>query len=144
MYVETYSMRLERLFVICLLVLMLAACRESQQPTATFPADTELTNPITLSLLNMPDPITVGETMLQVRLTDADGEPLREASIEVRGDMTHAGMMPVMGTGTDDDRDGVYDVPFDWNMGGDWVLTITATTPDGTVVSQMFAFNVDA
>ena len=83
-------------------------------------------------LITLPDAKpALGQSTLTVVVQTPDGKPIDNATIEITGDMTHAGMAPVFGK-VQDGKDGRYSVPFDWNMGGDWVLTIKATLPDGT------------
>ncbi|MCB0033630.1 MAG: copper chaperone PCu(A)C [Anaerolineales bacterium] len=79
----------------------------------------------------------VGETNLMVTLTDADGNPVNDATLSVKGDMSHAGMQPVLSEASNGDN-GTYTIPFEWTMGGDWIVTIDATLPDGTTVSEQF------
>lgn len=79
----------------------------------------------------------VGETMLMITLTTADGTPIDDADLTVRGDMTHAGMTPVtreVSGGTD----GIFTVPFEWTMAGDWFVTVDAALPDGETISRRF------
>jgi hypothetical protein len=77
-----------------------------------------------------PDPPTVGQADLVVRLTDADNSPLTGASVSLKADMTHAGMTPVFGQAIED-GDGRYRTTFEWTMAGDWILTVTGTLADG-------------
>lgn len=79
----------------------------------------------------------VGETNLMVTLTDADGNPVNDATLNVKGDMSHAGMQPVLSEVSNGDN-GTYTIPFEWTMGGDWIVTVDATLPDGTTVSEQF------
>ena len=66
---------------------------------------------------------------LTVNLTDKDGKPVTDAKVGLQGDMTHAGMAPVIADPVGDDADGVadgaYRVPFAFNMAGDWVVTVS-------------------
>lgn len=87
-----------------------------------------------------PDPAAVGDSALNVTVT-RDGTPLAEVLVAARGDMNHAGMQPVLGEATAD-ADGKATVPFQWTMGGDWIVTITVTLPDGSEVSQTFDVSV--
>ncbi|MFN2200349.1 MAG: FixH family protein [Caldilineaceae bacterium] len=90
-----------------------------------------------------PDPTT---TALFVRLSDEQGQPIIDAQVAVEGNMNHAGMAPVnsgpvtdaaspAADGSDDGAaDGVYRVPFQFTMLGDWIITVTAvsnTDPEG-------------
>jgi hypothetical protein len=82
--------------------------------------------------------------MLLMTVTDATGQALEVAQIAVRGDMTHAGMAPVLGEAAQPDDDNVYRVPFEWTMGGDWILTVDVTLADGRTASQRFDFVVES
>jgi hypothetical protein len=131
--------RRHSLFLILCLLLMgcLAACRQSQQATPTDDAG------VTLELQVSPQPPTVDDSVLLITLLDARGTPINDATIEIRGDMTHAGMQPVTATAKGG-VEGQYQIPFGWTMGGDWVLTVNATLTDGTVVTKTFPFTVNS
>jgi hypothetical protein len=85
--------------------------------------------------------LQVGETELLVRLTDSNGRPAAGAAVEVRGDMSHAGMVPVVRAG-ETDADGLFATPFEWTMGGDWFVTVTFTLPDGRSGAERFNYTV--
>lgn len=77
-----------------------------------------------------PDPPIVGEAVLELQLSDAAGSPVQGASVELKADMTHAGMTPVFGDVVDE-GDGSYLSTFEWTMAGDWILTVSGTLEDG-------------
>ena len=84
----------------------------------------------------------VGETILTVNLLNANGVAINDATVSIKGDMNHAGMVPVLreatgGTGGD------YMIPFEWTMAGDWIVTVTAELADGSTASRDFDFSVD-
>lgn len=82
-----------------------------------------------------PTPPAVGTAHLSITLRDTTGANLENARIVVRGDMTHAGMTPVVDTAIAEGT-GRYAVPdFRFTMAGDWILTLTATLPDGREAS---------
>jgi hypothetical protein len=83
----------------------------------------------------------VGDTTLDVMLTDANGQPVTEAVVQVRGDMSHAGMTPVLRTAVAG-QPGLYHAPFTWTMGGDWVVTVEFTLPDGRIGRETFPFTI--
>lgn len=129
----TYS---ARIFVIMLvLVVVLAGCRDSGDSD-----DDSGSAEATITVSYDPNPPAVGDATLMVTLTDANGDPINDATVNVRGDMNHAGMAPVQGDAENGDN-GVYTIPFEWTMGGDWILTITATLADGTEVTDEVEIN---
>lgn len=112
-----------------LLVLGLVGCggRASQQVSGSDEYDLTL-NPMSTA---------VGETVLMFTLNDKEGQPVNNATLNIKGDMNHAGMQPVLGKATQG-VNGVYAVPFEWTMGGDWVVTADVTLADGATFSQRF------
>ncbi len=114
-----------------LALIVLAGCRESAQAT---PTPTQ--HDYVLAIHIDPEAPTLDDdTLLLITLTDANGDPVPSATISVRGDMNHAGMMPVDAEGVTDEQ-GVAVIPFVWSMGGDWFVIATATLPDGTTITQ--------
>lgn len=122
--------------VLILCALSLSACRQSAQPTPTPDPD------IQLEWLNNDKPLRVGWDALVFTLKNAHAEPIQGAIIEVRGDMTHAGMVPVDGKAEGGTADGQYVVPFHWTMGGDWIVTVRATLPDGRTTQRRYDVQV--
>ena len=81
---------------------------------------------------------SVGPAQVDVTLRDAGGRAIDGADVQLRGDMTHAGMRPVLTT-MESVGDGLYRASdFEFTMAGDWVLTVEATLPNGERVSRMF------
>jgi len=119
-----------------LLAVLIAGCR-AQAVTPTANAS------LMIDMQVEPDPAAVGEAVLSVTVTDAAGQPVTDAAISARGDMSHAGMAPVLAAATENDG-GVYRIPFTWTMGGDWFVEITVTRPDGSTVSQRFDLTVQS
>ena len=128
------SNTLAKSVIVGFLLLLLTACgtRNSQQ-----------TNDGDIRLMVAIESTTVGPTSLIVTVTDAAGVPINDAAISVKGDMSHAGMVPVLADATGGDN-GVYEMPFEWTMGGDWVVTVEATLPDGRSTTQQFNFTIDS
>ncbi|MEO0560774.1 MAG: FixH family protein [Chloroflexota bacterium] len=125
--------------IIPLLIVLLftvAGCRAANEPTEPGEMGVEITLAV--------DPVepTVGDATLLVTVQTADGDPINDAQISLRGDMDHAGMQPV-NREVSSGEDGQYTVPFEWTMGGDWFVVVTATLADGTVVEQTFDYTVD-
>jgi hypothetical protein len=117
------------LALIILSVLLTAGCSRVSQETETTGVQVELVEPLF--------PAAVGKETLNIRVFAADNQPIDNAKINVRGDMTHAGMVPILAETENGDK-GLYQVPIEWAMGGDWILTVQVTLPDGTVVEKTF------
>lgn len=126
------------LLVLIGLMLLVSACGGRESAVQESAAD------YTIEVQTEPDPPTVGEATLLITLTDPAGQPVDNATINVQGDMNHAGMVPEFGE-TDSSTDGVYKVPFNWSMAGSWILEITATLPDDQGTAEVnLTFSVEA
>lgn len=83
----------------------------------------------------------VGPAQLIVSVTDAGGQPIENATLDIEGNMTHAGMVPVFAQTTGGEN-GRYTVPFEWTMGGDWFVTVEVTLENGQTISREFPITV--
>ena len=120
-----------------LLVLALALALVACDPPSDGDADPR--RPIAVALLDAP--ARVGPAIVEVR-PQLDGAPVPGAAVRVVGDMTHAGMVPVVAEAIDVGG-GVYRTnDFLFDMAGDWVLSVDVTYPDGTVRSTALALSV--
>jgi len=91
--------------------------------------------------LRAADSVHTGATTLTIHVANAAGQPVEDAAVTVEGNMTHAGMTPVLATGQGG-ADGLYSVPFNWTMAGDWVVTVKVTLPDGRQAQADFPVGV--
>lgn len=124
----------KRLLLTAIMTLLLTVgCQRASQQ--------EDTSGIDLSIFA--ESLNVGETVLVVAVNDADGSPITNARLLVRGDMTHAGMVPVLRDNITENDNGIYTIPFEWSMGGDWIVTVDATLPDGRTTTQDFNLTID-
>jgi hypothetical protein len=96
---------------------------------------------VQIDLIMEPAQPLVGPTQVVVTLADPTGRPISNARLEVEGNMTHAGMTPVFAQAVAG-QNGRYILPFEWTMGGDWVVTVKATLPDGQIVIRQFPVTV--
>lgn len=120
------------------LTALLASCRPPDAGSSARDAATSDSVAITIEL--PPEP-AVGPSTVTVRV-DRDGAPVEGADVEITGDMTHAGMVPVI-RAAGEAAPGVYradDVVFD--MAGDWIVTADVTLPDGSTARQEAATTV--
>lgn len=125
------------LFIAGFILLILTACG---QPSAamTVPVDVDI------AVRVEPEPLAVGETTLIVTLTNGSGSHIDGAKLQVHGNMDHAGMMPV-DREVNESANGEYRVPFEWTMGGGWIVTVTAQLPNnGGEISKTFEYFVEA
>ena len=105
--------------------------------------ETETGDPgLILDLSISPTPPAVGQARLIITLEDTTGAPLEAAEIVVEGNMSHAGMAPVLDTALAEGpgRYGISD--FSFTMAGDWILTLRASLPDGRWVQTQESTNV--
>lgn len=118
------------------MLLIFTAC--GQPSTAT-------TSPVNVDIAVRvePEPLSVGETTLIVTLTDGSASPVGGARLQVHGDMDHQGMT-ALNREVSESSGGEYRVPFEWTMGGGWIVTVTAHMPDGGEISRTFDFFVEA
>ncbi len=108
------------LLALCALSLLLAACGGAEE---------NLPN-VSVGLTVSPDPPLVGPATVVVSLQDADGQAIGGAEMRLEGTMTHAGMVPVFADAAETSP-GQYKAALEFTMGGDWVIIVRATLPDG-------------
>lgn len=116
-----------KVFASLFLALVLVSCRQTSLDTSN----------LRFELLSEPPILMMGEAVLVVRVRDESGRPVNDATLELRGDMTHAGMTPVFGT-LSKVENGEYHFGFEWSMVGEWVITVSGTTADGKRILQRF------
>lgn len=115
------------------LLLTLVGCRQITEPTAE-----NITIEIALDTENP----SIGDATLLVTVNTDEGNPVNDATVNARGDMTHAGMMPVIPDAVSEAEEGVYSIPFEFTMGGDWLITVDVTLANGDTASA--EYEVDA
>lgn len=110
-------------------ILLLVGCRNS--------ADTN-SSPYRVSMYTEPILPIVGDAVVVIRISKApDNTPINDVQkIAIKADMTHAGMAPVLAETTSAGEDGYYRIPITFTMAGDWVIGITATLADGTIITH--------
>lgn len=116
--------------------LLAAGCQRQSRSGQSLP-DVELSYQIE------PSPPVAGPAVATFRLTDASGAPLSVRSFDLRGDMTHAGMVPVLAQGTEVSP-GEVRCQFEWSMAGDWVLSVAAVLSDGRSLNRTIELSVEA
>lgn len=117
------------LLLLLLLSLFAGGCARRSQEAANSDLRIEWVAPL--------QPALAADNALKFRLSDAEGAPVNDARLHVKGDMTHAGMVPVLAE-REGGEEGVYTVPFQWTMAGDWIITVRAELPDGAIAQRRF------
>lgn len=124
------------LLAAALLIVSAAGCQRTSQQA---PADQA--PEIGATLIVDPDPALVGPASVMVRISGAGGTPIEGASVSLKGDMSHAGMQPVLADAAET-AGGVYEAQWVWTMSGDWFVTVTASLPDGRTLVRRFDLTV--
>ena len=83
-----------------------------------------------LDLLIEPSPPRIGPATVTVTLRDEGGQALGGARVELEGNMSHAGMVPVLAP-AQEIAPGRYRGELEFTMGGDWFILVRAELPDG-------------
>lgn len=116
---------------------LLVACR----PPSDRVSGDAAANGALVSVELLTRPARVGPASIEITVRD-DDVAVSGASVRVTGDMTHAGMVPVVADASEVE-DGVYRSDgFAFDMAGDWVITVDVTLPDGGRSQATLALSV--
>jgi YtkA-like protein len=105
-------------------IVITAGCSKSALQRSIVVSDKQIT----------PQPPHAGPITVNFKLSDSS-KPLTGAHIALEGDMTHAGMAPVFGD-AHEVSPGQYQGQVTLSMGGDWVVLMHITLPDGQKVEE--------
>jgi hypothetical protein len=83
-----------------------------------------------------PEPPQLGPATVTVTLTGNGGEPITGAGVELEGNMSHAGMVPVFGKAVEV-APGRYLAELEFTMAGDWFILVRAELPDGRSMERV-------
>ncbi len=129
---------MRKLIVISMLVLfsvLFAACG-----SAAAPVDTTSTNQVNISVESNPNPAVMGDVELFFTITDANGNPIEGAKVDVSADhidMTGVGMN---GAATEQDS-GKYSIKANFQHTGNWKLTVYVRK-DGLDYKEDFDYKI--
>jgi copper(I)-binding protein len=125
------------MLIFCCTLVLLAACTDATPNTSS-----------ELQIALLPAAGGVQGTTMGVQLADANGMPITDATVTLEGNMNHAGMVPVMADAVTDEADGtadgIYQVPFQFSMLGDWIVTVTVEKADGSTITRDITATVGA
>jgi hypothetical protein len=110
--------------MLALLSILLAACG-----SAASPVDTTSTKQVNISVESNPKPAVMGDVELIFTITDANGNPIEGAKVDVSADHTDMTGMGMNGAATDQ-GDGKYSINANFSMMGNWKLTVYVRKDD--------------
>lgn len=109
-------------------VLVIAACHKSGE---SVPPVITIRHEIT------PQPARVGSATVTLRLSDPAGKAVTGARITLEGNMSHAGMAPVIAKAIETEP-GQYQAPLELTMAGDWIVLLHLTLANGQRLERQF------
>ena len=104
--------------MLVLLSVILAACG-----SAAAPAETTSSKQVNIAVSTNPNPAMQGDMELALIITDANGNPIEGATVDVAADHTDMSGMGMNGLATDQGG-GKYSIKANFSDSGDWKLTI--------------------
>jgi hypothetical protein len=118
-----------RLTLVLLLVALVPSCHRSGSNSG-----------FTFKSTVSPHPPRVGAVTIDVEPLDAKGQPVSGAHVELEGNMSHAGMSPVIGVTREIDP-GKYRGTLPLTMAGDWIVLVNVTLANGERVQHQIELN---
>jgi hypothetical protein len=104
--------------VFVLLSVLLAACGGAAQPTEAASA-----KPVNIVVSTDPNPAAVGDVEMVFTITDADGNPIEGAQVDVGAEHPSMAGMGMSGAAVEQGG-GKYSIKANFSDAGDWVLTV--------------------
>jgi hypothetical protein len=130
---------MRRLLFVSLPVVMsilLAACGGSATPAVGDSA-----KPVNIKVVSNPTPAVVGDAELSFTITDANGNPIEGARVDVAADHTDMSGMGMSGAATDQGS-GRYSINANFSMTGNWKLTVYVRNDAGLDYQEDIDFKV--
>jgi hypothetical protein len=97
----------------------------------------DLAPDLTLTHEVSPEPPRVGPSTITLKVADAAGKPMSGLRIKLEGNMSHAGMSPVL-TAARETGPGQYSSTIELTMAGDWYFLVHMIFPDGRKLDRQF------
>ena len=92
---------------------------------------------LVLSLETQPSKSQVGENVLRVRIRDAKGNPVPDATVSLLAVMNMPGMAPAKAN-PKHTKDGIYEAVVNFAMAGTWDITVSVQRPGQKAVQEKF------
>lgn len=104
--------------VLALTSVLLAACGGAAQPT-----DANSAKPVIIVVSTNPNPAAVGDVEIVFTITDANGNPIEGAKVDVGAEHPSMAGMGMSGLATEQGG-GTYSIKANFSDSGDWKLTV--------------------
>jgi len=104
--------------MLVLISVLLSACGSAATPAATTSA-----KPVNIKFETNPNPAMKSDLELILTITDANGQPIEGATVDVAVDHTDMTGMGMSGLATEQ-GDGRYAITADFSDSGNWLLTV--------------------
>jgi hypothetical protein len=112
--------KLVLIYVLVLLSVLLAACGSGSAAT---PAPQDSGKPVNIKVETNPNPPAIGDLELMLNITDANGNPIEGATVDVNAIHTDMSGMDMSGAATEQDA-GNYAINANFSMSGNWKLKV--------------------
>lgn len=109
--------------VLALLMVILAACGASDTPAGEDQPQVEI------KIETDPNPAVVGVVELTLLVTDLNGKPIEDATVDVSAEHIDMSGMSMDGPATKQ-GDGKYAIKADFSMSGNWEITVYVRNSD--------------
>ena len=120
--------------LLVVIALLLAACGGTARADAS-------AKPVTIKVESNPSPAAVGDAELSFTITDASGNPIEGARVDVSADHTDMSGMGMSGAATDQGS-GKYSINANFSMTGNWKLTVYVRNDAGLDYKEDIEFQV--
>jgi len=104
--------------VLVMASILLVACGDTTTDTSATPA-----KPVNIKVESNPSPAMMGDADLVFAITDAEGNPIEGATVDISADHTDMTGMGMSGVATDQGG-GKYSINANFSMSGNWKLTV--------------------
>ena len=112
--------KLVLIHVLVVLSVLLAACRSGSAAT---PAPQDSGKPVNIKVDTSPNPAAMGDIELILNITDASGNPIEGATVDVTAIHTDMTGMDMSGAATEQGA-GKYAINANFSMSGNWKLKV--------------------
>ena len=115
------------IIALCICLVLVQACRRQSDSLPS----------LSIAHKVSPQPPRVGQVTITLSVNDASGQPVSGAHVNLEGNMSHPGMVPVF-VDVREMEPGRYVSTMELSMAGDWLVTAHMTLSDGRKFDHQF------